>query len=124
MESNLKLTTHDSSLPLTDLAAYKRLVGRLLYLKITRPNLAYSIQVLSQFMANPSTLHLQAVERVLRYIKAILGQGIFLATTSPLHPKHPKAYSDSDLGGEGGCCCDMRRSITGFTIFKETTYCW
>ncbi|KAF5445245.1 hypothetical protein F2P56_034311, partial [Juglans regia] len=110
MESTLKLSANDSSTPLSDPALYRRLVGRLLYLTITRPDLSYSVQALSQFMANPSAKHLQAAERVLRYIKATPGQGIFLSTDSSLHLK---AYSDSDWGG----CIDTRKSITGFTVF-------
>ncbi|KAF5472444.1 hypothetical protein F2P56_009163, partial [Juglans regia] len=79
MESNLKLSATNSSPSLTDPASYRRLVGRLLYLTITRPDIAYSVQALSQFMANPSTLHLQPADRVLRYIKATPGQGLFMS---------------------------------------------
>ncbi|XP_042983400.1 uncharacterized mitochondrial protein AtMg00810-like [Carya illinoinensis] len=110
MESTLKLTANDSTPPLSDPASYRRLIGRLLYLTITRPDLAYSVQALSQFMSNPSTMHLQAAETVLRYVKATPGQGIFLSAASILHLK---AYSDSDWGG----CLDTRRSVTGFTVF-------
>lgn len=111
MESTLKLSANDSSSPpLSDPASYRRLVGHLLYLTITRPDLAYSVQALSQFMAHPSTEHLQATERVLRYIKATPGQGIMLSAASTLHLK---VYSYSDWGG----CIDTRRSVTGFTVF-------
>ncbi|KAF5449042.1 hypothetical protein F2P56_029530, partial [Juglans regia] len=110
MESNLKLTTNDPSPLLSDPVSYRRLIGRLLYLTITRPDLAYVVQALSQFMSNPHTMHLQAAERVLRYIKATPGQGLFLKASSDLHLK---AYFDSDWGG----CIDTRRSVTGFTIF-------
>ncbi|XP_040996226.1 uncharacterized mitochondrial protein AtMg00810-like [Juglans microcarpa x Juglans regia] len=110
MESTLKLSANDSSPPLSDPTSYRRLVGRLLYLTITRPELAYSVQALSQFMATPSTIHLQADQRVLRYIKATPGQGIFMSAASPLHLK---AYSDNDWGG----CLYTRRSVTGFTVF-------
>ena len=75
MESSLKLTANDSSPLLSDPASYRRLIGRLLYLTITRPDLAYAVQALSQFMSNPHSTHLQAAERVLRYIKATPGQG-------------------------------------------------
>ncbi|XP_042958182.1 uncharacterized mitochondrial protein AtMg00810-like [Carya illinoinensis] len=110
MESTLKLSVNNSSPPLPDPALYRRLVGRLLYLTITRLDLSYSVQALSQFMAKPSTKHFQDAERVLRYIKATTGQDIFLSADSPLHLK---AYSDSDWGG----CIDTRRSVTGFTMF-------
>lgn len=66
MEFKLKLTEHDSSKLLQDPASCRRLVGRLLYLTITRPDLAFSIQTLSHFMVNPTTKHFQAAQRVLR----------------------------------------------------------
>jgi hypothetical protein len=93
MESNLKLTTNDPSPLLSDLASYRRLIGRLLYLIITRPNLSYTVQALSQFMSNPHIMHLQAAENVLRYLKATPGQGLFLKADFDLHLK---AYFDSD----------------------------
>lgn len=57
MESNLKLKTNDINL-LFDPSIYRRLIGILIYLTITRPNLAYSIQVLSQFMSKFAQSHL------------------------------------------------------------------
>ncbi|XP_057948370.1 uncharacterized mitochondrial protein AtMg00810-like [Malania oleifera] len=107
MESNLKLSATDSSPSLNDPASYRRLIGRLLYLTITRPDIAYSVQVLSQFMAHPSLIHFRAAERILRYMKATPGQGILLSASSCLHLK---AYSNSDWGG----CLDTRRSVTVF----------
>lgn len=74
MESIMKLTTHDTSLLLSDPASYHRMIGRLLYLTITRPNLSYAVQTLSQFMYDPYIMHLQALERVLMYLKATPGQ--------------------------------------------------
>ena len=60
MESTLKLSTHDASPSLSDLASYRRLIDRLLYLTLTRSDLSYAIQTLSQFMSNPHTMHMQA----------------------------------------------------------------
>jgi hypothetical protein len=110
MESTLKLSTHDASPSLSDPASYRRLIGRLLYLTLTRPDLSYAIQTLSQFMSNPHTIHMQAAERVLRYLKATPGQGLLLKADSTFHLK---AYSDSDWGG----CIDTRRSVTGYLVF-------
>lgn len=47
----------DAGTTLLDPTSYRRLVGRLLYLTITRPDLSYSIQILSQFMASPTDFH-------------------------------------------------------------------
>jgi hypothetical protein len=110
MESTLKLTTNDPSPLLSDLVSYRRLIGRLLYLTITQPHLSYAVQAPIQFMSNPQTVHLQAAERVLQYLKATPGQRLFLKADSDLHLK---AYSDSDWGG----CIDTRRSVTGFSVF-------
>ncbi|KAF5459787.1 hypothetical protein F2P56_019705 [Juglans regia] len=109
MESNLKLTATDSDL-YEDPSTYRRMVGRLLYLTITRPDLAYSVQVLSQFLAKPAVSHYQATIRVLRYLKATPRQGLFFPSSSELQLK---AFSDSDWAG----CVDTRRSVTGFAIF-------
>ncbi|XP_035546965.1 uncharacterized mitochondrial protein AtMg00810-like [Juglans regia] len=109
MESNLKLTANDPEL-YEDPSEYRRLVGRLLYLTITRPDLAYSVQVLSQFLAKPAVSHHQAAMRVLRYLKATPGQGLFFSSSAELQLK---AFSDGDWAG----CIDTRRSITGFAIF-------
>jgi len=110
MESILKLTAHDNSPSLSDPSSYRRLIGRLLYLTITWPDLSYIVQALNQFMSNPRIMHLQTAERVLWYLKATPGQGLFLKVDSDLYLK---AYSDSDWAG----CIDTRRSVTGFSVF-------
>jgi hypothetical protein len=74
MESNLRLSRDEGPL-ISDPTSYRRLIGRLLYLTITRPDMVFSVQVLSQFMDKPCQPHLDAAHRVLRYIKASLGQG-------------------------------------------------
>lgn len=62
-------------------AQYRRLVGRLIYLTITWPELSYYVHILSQFMQAPQQDHWNAAMRVLRYIKSSPGQGIWI-------PKH------------------------------------
>ncbi|GKU93723.1 hypothetical protein SLEP1_g7291 [Rubroshorea leprosula] len=78
-----------SSPPASDPSQYRRLVGRLLYLTITRPDLSYLIGILSQFMQEPKQEHFDAAMRVLRYVK-----------------------SSPDWAG----CPATRRSTTGFFI--------
>ncbi|WRX18121.1 Reverse transcriptase [Theobroma cacao] len=72
---------------------YRRLVGRLLYLTITRPDISYVVHLLSQFMHNPRQPHLNAVFRVLRYLKNASGQGLLLASNNSLSLR---AYCDAD----------------------------
>ena len=109
MEFTLKLSVNDSNI-YEDPSSYQRLIGRLLYLTLTRPDLAYSVQVLSQFLAKPAVSHHQAAIRVLRYLKATPGQGLFFPSSSDFQLK---GFSDSDWAG----CVDTRRSVTGFAIF-------
>ena len=63
MEQNLKLSKYENLL-LDDLGKYRRLVERLLYLTITRPNITYAMHKLGQFMAKPRKPHLKAALKV------------------------------------------------------------
>ena len=76
-EENHKLALATSPL-LQDPTRYRRLVGRLIYLTITRPNLAYAIYILSQFIQEPREEHMEAARRVVRYLEGSTGQGILL----------------------------------------------
>ncbi|KAM2907141.1 hypothetical protein COP2_046811 [Malus domestica] len=108
VEPNLSLTQLDGKL-LDDASVYRRMVGRLIYLTITRPDLTYVVHVLSQFMDKPRQPHLEAAHKVLKYIKRTPGQGILLPSTGSLQLR---AFCDADWA----CCKDTRRSITGYCI--------
>lgn len=60
-----------------DATLFKQMIGSLLYLTITRPDLAYSVCLISRFMSNPMETHMMAAKRVIRYIKATTDLGIF-----------------------------------------------
>lgn len=109
MEAYLKLNPDDGD-PLHDPTKYRRLVGRLIYLTVTRPDLVYSVQILSQFMQNPRKPHWEAALRVLRFIKGNPGPGLFFPS---FNDPTLKAYCDSDWVG----CETTRRSISGFCVF-------
>lgn len=81
VDQNLKLSK-DSSSPLHDPSIYKRLIGRLLHLTIIRPNISFSVQVLSQFMSQPTDVHLHSTNKVLKYLKGNPGQGLLLSSSS------------------------------------------
>ncbi|XP_019153845.1 PREDICTED: uncharacterized protein LOC109150390 [Ipomoea nil] len=109
--SRLSRTTGNT---LQNITQYRRLVGKLLYLTITRPDICYATQQLPQFLDCRTDEHLQAAHRVLRYVKAAPGQGLFLSTSSSLLIK---GFSDSDwIAG-----LDTRKSVTGFCIFLDKT---
>ncbi|KAF5447982.1 hypothetical protein F2P56_033491 [Juglans regia] len=113
LEQNFKLSK-DSGVPLSDPSTYRRLIGRLLYLTITRPDLCYAIHLLRQFMSHATTSHLATTHKILRYIKAAPGQGILLSSSSSLQLR---AYCDLDWAS----CPDTRRSVTGYCIFLEVS---
>jgi hypothetical protein len=83
LEQNVKLSANEGDL-VEDTTMYKRIVGSLIYMTITRPYLNYAIGVVSQFMQTPRKPHLDVVRRMLRCIKHTLHSGIFYETKSQL----------------------------------------
>ncbi|GKB12353.1 retrovirus-related pol polyprotein from transposon TNT 1-94 [Tanacetum coccineum] len=104
LDPTVKLTM-DGREPISDLSTYKTLVRKLLYLTIIRPDLAFSVQALSQFLQEPTTLHMKTLLKVLRYVKLTLSQGLFFPSNNNLHLT---AYCDSDWAS----CPFFRRSLT------------
>ena len=88
----------------------QRLVGKFIYLAHTRPDLAYAVSVVSQFMHDPRVRHLQAVDRVLQYLKATPGRGLLFKRGGSLTME---AYTDADYAGS----VTDRRSTSGYCTF-------
>ena len=86
---------------------YRRLVGSLFYLTVTRPDISYAVHQVSQYLSAPRSTHYAAVLCILRYFKSILFHGLFHSTQSPL-VLH--AFSDADWAGD----LTDRRSTTGY----------
>ena len=76
---------------------YQGLVGKLIYLSHTRPDIAYTVGIVSRFMHFPQTDHLEAVMRMVRYLKGTCGRGIFFKKNSNLDLL---AYTDADWAGD------------------------
>lgn len=89
---------------------YQRLVGRLLYLNFTRPDITLAVQQLSQFVNSPRSTHWDAAVHMLRYLKGCPSLGLFYPSQNSLTLQ---AYADADWG----TCLDTRKSVTGYCIF-------
>jgi hypothetical protein len=99
-----------SSTPYDDPSLYRSLAGALQYLTFTRPDISYAVQQICLFMHNPMDDHMQALRRILRYVKGTSQYGLHLypsSTTSLI------SYTDADWGG----CPDTRRSTSGYCVF-------
>lgn len=117
MDIHLKLCPEKGDI-LADPSLYQRLVGKLIYLTITRPDISFSVQLLSQYMHQPTTIHLQAAKRLLRYLIGTKSQGLLLASSSSAQLT---AYCDSDWAS----CPVTRRSTSGYCIFLgESPISW
>jgi hypothetical protein len=81
LEQNVKLSADEGD-HVEDTTMYRRIVGNLIYMTITRPYLSYAVGMVSQFMQTPQKLHLDVVRRILRYIKHTLQCGIFYEAKS------------------------------------------
>ncbi|CAM8926310.1 unnamed protein product [Rhodiola kirilowii] len=110
LKTKIALTAHDGSL-LADPSSFREIVGSLQYLTLTRPDLAFAVNTISQFMSAPRTTHLTAAKRILRYVKGTLDFGLTIRADP--HSLNLCAYSDADWAG----CPDSRRSTTGYLIF-------
>lgn len=69
MHQHHELLKETDSPLLSDVTAYRRIVGKLIYLTITHPNLAYSVHVLAQFMNSPHSVHWHAALKLIKYLK-------------------------------------------------------
>ena len=109
LETNAQYTTTDG-VPLSDPNLYRTIVGSLVYLTITRPDIAHAVHVVSQFVTAPTTVHWGAVLRILRYLRGTQFQSLLFPSTSSLKLS---AYSDASWDSDPS----DRKSTTGFCVF-------
>ncbi|XP_042521263.1 uncharacterized mitochondrial protein AtMg00810-like [Macadamia integrifolia] len=93
-----------------DKGRYQRLVGRLIYLSHTRPDIAHAVNLVSQYMHDPYSSHMVAVNWILRYLKTALGNGILF---SPTDHMRIEVYTNAYWAGSP----DYRRSTIGYCTF-------
>ncbi|MFS7910246.1 putative RNA-directed DNA polymerase [Helianthus anomalus] len=93
-----------------DIGKYQKLVGKLIYLSHTRPDIAYTVHYHSQYMHKPTAAHSQIAFKLLRYLKNAPGTGLMFKQSEKFELS---AYADSDWAK----CVDTRKSVTGFGIF-------
>lgn len=119
LEPNLRLTTVEYDYATG--ATWDELlqdVGKLMYVTVTRPDLCYIVQTLSQFMQKPKKSHWESAIRVIRYLKNTPGQGDWLRADST---QELTCWYDSDWAA----CPNTKRSVTGYVIkFGESLISW
>jgi hypothetical protein len=108
MDIHLQLRPNDGP-PLHEPSRYRHIVGNLVYLTITRPDIAHAVHILSQFVAAPTSVHYGHLLRVLRYLRGTTSQCLFYTWDSPLqlHACSNATWASDPV---------EHRSVTGYCI--------
>lgn len=109
VDTKQKLSADDTP-PVSDPTQYRSLAGDLQYLTFTRPDIAFAVQQICLFMHDPREAHLNALKRILHYVKGTLTHGIRMTRSPSLSLT---AYSDADWAG----CPSTRLSTSGYCVF-------
>ena len=109
IETNAKYSPTDG-VPLSDPSLYRTIVGSLVYLTVTRPDIAHAVHVVSQFVTAPSSVHWGAVLRILRYLRGTQFRTLAFPSTSSLELR---AYSDANWDSD----IYDRKSTAGYCVF-------
>nr|KAJ0213000.1 hypothetical protein LSAT_V11C400157850 [Lactuca sativa] len=113
LETNLVLKREldlDKSDCVVNITEFQKLIGKLIYLTMTRPDISYAVHILSQYTHKPQKSHLKVAFRLLRYLKNCPGKGVHITKDNSLNIT---AYVDADWAK----CLFGRRSVTGFLVY-------
>ena len=89
---------------------YRHLVGSLVYLAVTRPDISHAVHILRLFVGAPTSVHYGHLLRVLRYLRGTASRGLFYSRQSSLQLQ---AYSDATWASYP----DDRHSVIGYCLF-------
>ncbi|XP_021986575.1 secreted RxLR effector protein 161-like [Helianthus annuus] len=103
---------------LTDKEMYQRLVGKLIYLSHTHPDIVYAVGVVSKFMHQPQVAHMEAAQRILRYLKGTVGHGVLFKTNGHLNVE---LNTDADWAGDKG---NRRSTSRYFSLVDGNLVTW
>jgi hypothetical protein len=95
-----------------DPTLFRQMIGSLRYLCNSRPDICYSVSVISKFMNSPKKSHMIAAKRILRYVKGTMKYGLLFPTGLNDEITELRSYSDSDWGGDK----TDRRSTSGYVM--------
>ena len=109
MELNVQLRASDGD-PLPNPTRYRHLIGSLVYLAVTRPDISYPVHILSQFVSAPTFVHYSHLLHVLRYLRGMISQCLFFPRSSSLELQ---AYSDATWASDPS----DRRSLSAYCVF-------
>ncbi|GJU32363.1 hypothetical protein Tco_1175952 [Tanacetum coccineum] len=93
-----------------DATLYRGMIGSLMYLTSSRPDLIYAVCLCARYQANPTEKHLNAVKRIFQYLKGTINMGLWYSKDTGMSLT---AYSNADHAG----CQDTRRSTSGSAQF-------
>jgi hypothetical protein len=103
MELNVHLVATGGE-PLEDPTHYRHIVGSLVYLDVTRPDISYSVHILSQFISAPTQIHYSHLLRVLRYLHGTISHRLFFPRSSSLQLQ---AYGDTTWASNPSDRCSL-----------------
>ncbi|GKE34720.1 hypothetical protein Tco_1454042 [Tanacetum coccineum] len=117
METKLPLTKDEEAFDV-DVHLYRSMIGSLMYLTASRPDIMYAVCVCSHFQVTPKTSHLNAVKRIFKYLKGKPHLGLWYPRESPFDLE---AFSDSDYGGSN---LDRKSTTGGCQFLGQRLISW
>jgi len=115
--ANMKLFS-DTSLDLVDATIYRQMIGSLMFLTNTRPEICFSVNTLIQYMVKPRRVHWIAAKHVLRYLKGTVEYGMSYDADQEISLQ---GYTDADWVGSvthrkstSGCCFNLGSAVTSW----------